>query len=61
MCFPTWHGPDQDGTLFLEYFSRLNEYGLFPSADLAKEFLEFYLSFDWTETGDYLIAKIMAA
>ena len=61
MCFPMWHGTDQDGTLFQEYFSRLNEYSLFPSADLAKEFLEFYLSFDWTETGDYLIAKIMAA
>ncbi|HLO18354.1 MAG TPA: hypothetical protein VK206_26210 [Anaerolineales bacterium] len=61
MCFPEWHGPDEDGTLFRDSFSRLNEYGLFPSPALAKDFLEFYRSFDWTETGDYVIAKVMAA
>lgn len=60
MCFPTWHGTDKDGTLFLDYYSRLNEHGLFPSSSLAKDFLDFYRSFEWTETGDYLIAKVMA-
>ena len=61
MCFPEWHGPDEDGTLFLDYYSRLNEYALFPSSSLARDFLEFYRSFDWTETGDYVIAKVLAA
>lgn len=58
MCFPRWHGTDKEGVLFAEHYSRLNEHALFDSADEAMKFLEFYLSFDWTETGDYVIAEI---
>jgi hypothetical protein len=58
MCFPKWHGTDKEGVLFASSYERLNEYALFNSCDEAKEFLEFYLSFDWTETGDYVIAEI---
>lgn len=60
MCFPRWHGTDQEGTLFADYFSRLNSSGLFGDATTAKEFLDCYLSFDWTETGDYEIAEVWA-
>jgi len=42
----------------LEYFKQLNQYGLFPSSEQAKKFLDFYLSFDWTETGEYEVAEI---
>jgi hypothetical protein len=58
MCFPKWHGTDKEGTLFADHYKRLNEDALFKSHDEAKEFLEFYRSFDWTETGDYVIAEI---
>jgi hypothetical protein len=58
MLIPRWHGTDKEGTLFLEYFKQLNQYGLFPSPKKAKKFLDFYLSFDWTETGEYEIAEI---
>jgi hypothetical protein len=61
MCFPRWHGTDPDGTLFRRYFDQLNPRGLFSSAQLASEFLAYYLSFDWTETGDYEIAEVWAA
>jgi len=58
MCFPKWHGTDKEGTLFAHHYERLNEHALFKSRDDAQEFLEFYHSFDWTETGDYVIAEI---
>jgi hypothetical protein len=58
MCFPRWHGTDDEGTLFLPYFQRLNRYGLFDSASEAEAFLAFYLSHDWTETGDYEAAEV---
>jgi hypothetical protein len=58
MCFPRWHGTDEDGTLFLEHYSRLNSHGLFDSAAHATDFLRFYTSFDWTETGDYSIVSV---
>ena len=53
MCFPRWHGTDPEGVLFSEHFKRLNGYGLFNSANEADNFLTYYLSFDWTEMGDY--------
>jgi hypothetical protein len=59
MLFPRWHGTDEDGTLFLNYFNQLNLFGLFNSIKIAKEFLDYYLSFDWTETGDYYITEIL--
>jgi hypothetical protein len=60
LCFPRWHGTDPDGLLFREHFSRLNRDGLFRSADEASAFLTYYLSFDWTETGEYEIAEVWA-
>lgn len=58
MLFPRWHGTDKEGTLFLEHFNKLNHYGLFNSPQEAQSFLDYYLSFDWTETGDYFIAEV---
>ncbi len=59
MLFPRWHGTDDEGILFMNYFHKLNEYGLFNSPQEAREFLDYYLSFDWTETGDYGIAEVL--
>lgn len=58
MFFPRWHGTDREGTLFVDYYNRTNEHGLFRSAEEAAAFLQFYLSQDWTETGDYVIAEV---
>ena len=58
MLFPRWHGTDKEGTLFLGYFNRLNTHGLFESTDDASAFLDYYLSFDWTERGDFEIVEI---
>lgn len=60
LCFPRWHGTDPEGLLFAEHFERLNRDGLFPSAEEARVFLAYYLSFDWTETGEYEIAEVWA-
>ena len=43
---------------FLEYFKKLNKFGLLYTPTDAKDFLEYYLSFDWTETGEYKIAEV---
>jgi len=58
MMFPRWHGTDREGELFKKYFRRLNSKGLFTTSDEAKDFLEYYLTFDWTETGEYEIAEV---
>ena len=58
MLIPRWHGTDNEGTLFLKYFNQLNQFGMFPSIDIAKEFVEYYLSFDWTEQDDYYITEV---
>ena len=58
MVIPRWHGTDVDGTLFLDHFRRLNQHGLFSTAHEATEFLDYYLSFDWTERGDFLCAEV---
>lgn len=58
MCFPRWHGTDQEGILFSPYFKQLNGYGLFDSLDDANDFLTCYLSFDWTEGGEYQIIEV---
>lgn len=58
MLIPRWHGTDKEGTLFKDYFDKLNRHGLFETPDIAKSFLDFYLSFDWTETGEYEIAEV---
>jgi len=58
MLIPRWHGTDNDGTQFRDYFRQLNRFGLFCSPGAAQTFLDFYLSLDWTETGDYAIAEV---
>jgi hypothetical protein len=58
MCFPRWHGTDREGVLFADWFSTLNTQGLFDTKEDAQNFLKFYLSFDWTERGDYRIAEV---
>jgi len=49
LFFPKWHGTDPEGTLFLKHFDKLNRNGLFNSNEMALEYLQYYLSFDWTE------------
>jgi hypothetical protein len=44
--------------LFTDYFLKLNKYGLFPSPKEVQLFVDYYLSFDWTEHDDYEIAEI---
>jgi hypothetical protein len=58
MLFPRWHGTDGEGSLFRDYFQRLNPHGLFDTPEEARAFLNYYLSFDWTETGEYHIAEV---
>jgi len=61
LCFPTWHGTDREGTLFKEHYDRLNQYALFDTPDAARDFIRYYLSFDWTEQGDYVITEVRLA
>ena len=58
MLFPRWHGTDEEGELFMPHFRQLNSHGLFPTPDAAQDFLGHYLSFDWTERGDYVTAEV---
>lgn len=58
MMFPRWHGTDQEGMLFQPYFQQLNQWGLFNTPEIARSFLDFYCSFDWTETGEYVTAEV---
>lgn len=58
LCFPIWHGTDPEGELFKEYHEKLNEHALFETPDMARAYLEYYRSFDWTETGDYSIIEV---
>lgn len=59
MCFPIWHGTDIEGELFEKYHDNLNQYALFNTPETAREYLEYYLSFDWTEhIGGYVITEV---
>ena len=58
MFFAMWHGPDNEGKIFLPYFERMNTYGLFQSVEDAGDFLACYLPFDWTEHGYYVITEV---
>jgi hypothetical protein len=58
MLLPRWHGTDEEGFVFLNYFRELNSCGLFNSIGIAKDFLDYYLSFDWTESGDFFITEV---
>ena len=53
-----WHGCDENGTAFSEHFELLNENGLFDDANTALGYMKHYLSFDWSERGEYCICEI---
>jgi hypothetical protein len=61
LFLPRWHGTDKEGKLFKPYFDSLNENGLFNSAAEALTFLDYYRSFDWTETGAWVITEVREA
>jgi hypothetical protein len=62
MLFPRWHGTDDEGILFLEYFHKVNRYGMFDSIQDAGNFLKYYLNIDWTEhVGEYVIAEVFVS
>ena len=60
MCFPRWHGTK--GSIFSQFFNLLNRHGLFDDVEVAKRFLDHYLSFEWTERpppgGAYSIVEV---
>ena len=58
MLFPRWHGTDEAGSLFLNWFDKLNRHGLFSSPDEAEAFLKYYLSLDWTEQGNFETVEV---
>jgi hypothetical protein len=60
LMFPRWHGTDQEGTLFLDHFRRLNRHGLFKTAEEATAFIDYYCSFSWTENerSDYVMVEV---
>lgn len=53
-----WHGCDSEGTDFLSYFHKLNMNGLFNTVENALDYLQHYISFDWTERGQFYITEI---
>ena len=58
MFICTWHGCDEEGTAFIDYFNVLNTHGLFDDTDTALAYMRHYLSFDWSERGEYCICEI---
>lgn len=58
-CFfiPRWHGFDDEGTLFIPDYKKLNSNGLFDSFEDAQSYMFKYLSEDWTERGVYCIVQ----
>ena len=53
-----WHGCDKEGTAFLAYFNALNPNGLFDDAETALRYMKYYLSFDWSERGEFCLCEI---
>jgi len=53
-----WHGCDEEGELFKEDFSKLNENGLFVTIEDAYNYLTKYAMETWTETGVYGIFEV---
>jgi hypothetical protein len=49
LFIPRWHGTDEEGVLFRAHFDKLNRNGLFDTNADALDYLQYYLSFDWTE------------
>jgi hypothetical protein len=61
LCFPRWHGTDDEGVLFAEHFDRLNSNALFDRPSAAEAYLDYYLSIPWTERDEFSIAEIWAS
>ncbi len=53
-----WHGCDEEGTAFRDHFAALNDNGLFDDVETALSYMRLYLSFDWSERGEYCICGI---
>lgn len=53
-----WHGCDEDGLAFQKYYESLNDNGLFDNVELAVAFMKSYLSFGWSEKGEFCICEI---
>jgi len=53
-----WHGCDDEGTAFLDEFRNLNQNGLFDEVEAAICYMKKYLSFNWSERGEYCICEI---
>lgn len=60
LLLPRWHGADKEGSEFVSEFESLNVHGLVPTRHGAAEFIERYLSFEWSEPGDYRIVEVFA-
>ncbi len=58
LFLPTWHGCDDEGTLFSEDYGRLNENGLFSDWDDAYAYLVKYRNEDWSEMGQFSICEV---
>lgn len=58
MFIPKWHGCDERGKDFKKFYNKLNDNGLFDDKNTALEYLKHYLSFEWTERGDFAIYEI---
>lgn len=53
-----WHGCDEEGSLFIPYFEKLNQNGLFDDPQIALDYMTLYLNCDWSERGEYFITEI---
>jgi hypothetical protein len=60
LLLPRWHGADAEGTEFVGEFESLTRDGLFATAAEVERFVERYLSFDWSEQGDYRVVEVFA-
>lgn len=58
LFYPRWTRTDVEGKLFRKYFDRLNGNGLFDTNEAARDYLQYYLSFDWTEPSDSSFTSI---
>lgn len=53
-----WHGCDSEGTAFLGYFNVLNQSGLFDDPQMALRYMKYYLSFEWSERGEFCLCEV---
>lgn len=58
MFISKWHGCDDEGIAFQDYFAALNDNGLFDDVETAISYMKYYLSFEWSERGEFCICEI---